>query len=186
MSMQELTGRATPKLPTEQARQEAQLRDFYNTVRSLYRAGVARWHAEQVFDRAWSFAEKHDEVDEEIKTAHRRREAGHTIHATGGRHFRSAGAHGPSAAQIAADAAVARQRAYTVLDTFVMRDGRPIGDVRYGELERIATADLVEASVIRQILDHAKAPHDAKVRDVVKPTVLKRMIAKARGGRRAN
>lgn len=85
----------------------------------------------------------------------------------------------PSPAQRAAAASVARTVAVTVLDTYRIRDGRAIGDVRFGELERLRSANAAEASLIRQIQRHATAGHDALVRDVVKADDLQRMIQKA-------
>jgi len=85
----------------------------------------------------------------------------------------------PSPQERAIAGTAAARLALTILDTFRVRDGRPIGDVRYGELDRLRGLNAMEAAVIRQIQDHAKAPHDARVRDVVKATDLNRMIQKA-------
>lgn len=85
----------------------------------------------------------------------------------------------PSAEDRAAAARVASRVALTILDTFRIRDGRAIGDVRYGELDRLRGLNAMEAAIIRQIQDHARAPHDARVRDVVKAVDLNKMIQKA-------
>lgn len=85
----------------------------------------------------------------------------------------------PSASQRAAAASVANAIAVTVLDTYRVRDGRAIGDVRFGELERLRSANAQEASLIRQIQRHAVADHDQRVRDVVKAEELNRMIQRA-------
>jgi hypothetical protein len=80
---------------------------------------------------------------------------------------------------LAAAAAVAKSVALTILDTYRIRDGRAIGDVRFGELEHLRSANAMEASLIRQIQRHATASHDARVRDVVKAKDLQRMIQRA-------
>jgi hypothetical protein len=84
----------------------------------------------------------------------------------------------PSHVERAAAATVAN-RIVTVLDSFRVRDGRAIGDVRIGELEGLRAANAMEASLIRQIQRHAVADHDARVRDVIKPDDLQIMIQKA-------
>lgn len=70
--------------------------------------------------------------------------------------------------------------AASVFDTFKVRDGRMIGDVRYGELERLETADRVEAAVFAAIRKHIQAPHDAKVRHLIKPKVLATIVKRTR------
>lgn len=85
----------------------------------------------------------------------------------------------PSAEDRAAASRVATSIALTVFDSFKVRDGRAIGDVRYGELRRMMSANATEAAVIRQILDHGDAPHDARVRDIIKTEQLQRMIQRA-------
>jgi hypothetical protein len=84
----------------------------------------------------------------------------------------------PSHAERVAAATVAN-RIVTVLDSFRVRDGRSIGDVRIGELEGLRAANAMEASLLRQIQRHAVADHDARVRDVIKPDDLQIMIQKA-------
>jgi hypothetical protein len=85
----------------------------------------------------------------------------------------------PSPAQRRAAASVAKVVAITVLDTFKVRDGRSIGDVRHGELGRMASTNLREAKVFTQIMEFASAPSDAKVRDIISAKELQRMIQKA-------
>jgi hypothetical protein len=86
----------------------------------------------------------------------------------------------PSAAQIASRDGVKADIAASIFDTFKLRDGRGIGDVRYGELERLETSGLVEAEVLRAIRKRGVAPHDAKVRHIIKPAVLNRIVLKAK------
>lgn len=74
---------------------------------------------------------------------------------------------------------VARQVAQSVLDSFKVRDGRSIGDVRFGELDSLAFTNEMEAALVRQIKLHARASHDSKVRDVVKDREMKQFIANA-------
>jgi hypothetical protein len=85
----------------------------------------------------------------------------------------------PSAQDRAAGARVALTVAVTVFDSFKVRDGRGIGDVRFGELRRMMNTNAREAAVIRQILEHGDAPHDAQVRDIIKTDHLQRMIQRA-------
>lgn len=86
----------------------------------------------------------------------------------------------PSAQERAASGAVARTVAITVLDTYRIRDGRCIGDVSYGEIERLRTANASEAAVFDQILKHVtSADHAAKVRDLIKVKDLQRFIQNA-------
>lgn len=85
----------------------------------------------------------------------------------------------PSPADRAAANTVAKVVALTVLDTFRVRDGRSIGDVRYGELGRLMTTNAREAAVIKLILDHGNAPHDARVRDIIKIKDFQVMIQRA-------
>jgi hypothetical protein len=85
----------------------------------------------------------------------------------------------PSAEDRAAASRVANSIALTIFDSFKVRDGRPIGDVRFGELKRMMSANAIEAAVIRQILEHGDAPHDARVRDLLKTEQLQRMIQRA-------
>lgn len=85
----------------------------------------------------------------------------------------------PTASQVAAMVKVAKESAITVLDSFKVRDGRAIGDVRVGELERLRSANAMEASVVRQIQRLGVFNHDARVRDVVKPQELQRIIQRA-------
>lgn len=84
----------------------------------------------------------------------------------------------PSPAQRAATAAVAAK--ISVLDTYRVRDGRAIGDVRYGEIEHLRNQDAMAASIWRQIQRaHPNAPHDMAIRDVLKAEELQRMIQRA-------
>lgn len=85
----------------------------------------------------------------------------------------------PSALDRAAAGRVAHAVAASVFDSFKVRDGRGIGEVRFGELKRMMTTNAREAAVIRQIIEHGDAPHDARVCDMVKQDALERMIQRA-------
>jgi hypothetical protein len=85
----------------------------------------------------------------------------------------------PSALDRAAAGKIAQTVALTAFDSFKVRDGRGIGDVRFGELKRMMTTNAREAAVIRQILDHGDSPHDMQVRQVIKRADLERMIQRA-------
>lgn len=84
----------------------------------------------------------------------------------------------PSAAQRAASAAVAAK--ISILDTYKVWDGRGIGDVNYGEAERFRNRSAMDASIWRQIQRaHPNAPHDMKIRDIVKTDEFQRMLQRA-------
>ena len=86
----------------------------------------------------------------------------------------------PSPAQRASSARVATQLAMTILDSYKVRDGRAIGDVRYGEIEHLRNQDAMAASIWRQIQRaHPNAPHDMAIREIVKAEELQRMIQRA-------
>lgn len=85
-----------------------------------------------------------------------------------------------SPAFVAAAKSGAKAIALTVLDSFKVRDGRPIGDITFGELERLRGESAQEASLLRQIQRHtANASPDAKVREIIKAADLERMIQRA-------
>jgi hypothetical protein len=76
----------------------------------------------------------------------------------------------PSASQRKADLEARKVIRLTILDTHKIRDGRAIGDVRYGEIEQLRAANAVEASIFRQIQRRiGYADHDCKLRDLLKP-----------------
>lgn len=85
----------------------------------------------------------------------------------------------PSQAQRNAARRVAQTMAVTVLDTHRIRDGRAIGDVRFGELDRIRSSNTREAALLRLIQRHAQADDNMRVRDVVKAKDMQIMIQKA-------
>lgn len=86
----------------------------------------------------------------------------------------------PSPVQRAAAASVHKAAAVTILDTYKIRDGRAIGDVRFGEVDRLRLEDVRHASVWRQIqLAHPNTPHDMKLRDVLKAEELQRFQQRA-------
>jgi len=68
----------------------------------------------------------------------------------------------------------------TVYDTFKVRDGRGIGDVRWGQLASLEGADMLSAAVIRRLMKHTQAPHDMTVREAVKVRDLRRIVSEAR------
>lgn len=85
----------------------------------------------------------------------------------------------PSADRVQATIDARSKSATALLDSFKIRDGRPIGDVRFGELNELRLKNDVESRVLYQVMHHANAAHDAKVRDVIKDTELRRFIANA-------
>lgn len=85
----------------------------------------------------------------------------------------------PSIHDRAAAGRIARTITLTIFDSFKVRDGRGIGDVRWGQLKSLRSTDLMSASVIDQLMKHTQAPHDTRVRDAVKASDLQRMIQRA-------
>ena len=86
----------------------------------------------------------------------------------------------PSASGRAAVMRAATNIARSVLDSFKVRDGRPIGDLAFCELENMRFDNAREAAVIRQIQRHyANAPGNALVRDLIGEDDLNRFVQKA-------
>lgn len=70
-----------------------------------------------------------------------------------------------------------------VFDHLKIGDGRSIGNVRVGEIERLAESLRLIVHVLCAVLDHGRADHSARIRDVVKESTLAEMIAAARDAR---
>jgi hypothetical protein len=88
----------------------------------------------------------------------------------------------PGHARRGAEAMTAVQHvaAKTLLDTFKVRDGRPVGDVLFKELDGMRAANAREASVLRAIQLHtANAESTDRVRDIVSPAHLEAIVAAA-------
>lgn len=78
------------------------------------------------------------------------------------------------AAMAAAQAPLVR----SVMDTFRLADGRPVGDVCWGEINGLIVANGREGRVLRAIRMHiAEAPGDALVRDIVRASVIEAALA---------
>jgi hypothetical protein len=69
----------------------------------------------------------------------------------------------------------------TIFDTITLRDGTPIGDLRWSQLDRFIADNAHEAALLRLVKSHA-VPSDpnAKVRDVVKLAALQRFVQQAK------
>lgn len=105
--------------------------------------------------------------------------SGHSADAKRGHDRSAASVREPSMAERAATAKVMR---LTILDTFKLYDGqsvRSIGDFRRGELATVRAMNLQHAAIIDQILGHARADSDQKVRTIVKEQDLQRFIQEA-------
>jgi hypothetical protein len=69
----------------------------------------------------------------------------------------------------------------TIFDTITLRDGTPIGDLRWSQLDRFIADNAHEAALLRMVKSHAvPADPNAKVRDVVKIDVLQRFVRQAK------
>lgn len=69
----------------------------------------------------------------------------------------------------------------SVYDSYLTRDGIPIGDVVFSAISRIESANSREAALLRLIREHVSPVGDpnARVRDLIKIEDLQRMIQKA-------
>jgi hypothetical protein len=69
----------------------------------------------------------------------------------------------------------------TIFDTITLRDGTPIGDLRWSQLDRFIADNAHEAALLRLVKSHA-VPSDpnARVRDVVKLAALQRFVQQAK------
>lgn len=81
-----------------------------------------------------------------------------------------------SITDVRAAAKAAQHIARTVFDSFKVRDGRAIGDVTFGEIERLRASNSQEAAVLRQIQRHIQASPETRIRDAVKESDLERFI----------
>lgn len=105
--------------------------------------------------------------------------SGQTLGAKHGQTRSAAPVREPSPTERAASAKVMR---LTIFETFKLYDGhsvRSIGDFRRGELAAVRAMNLQHAAVIDQILGHARADSDQKVRAIVKEQDLQRFIQEA-------
>ncbi len=67
------------------------------------------------------------------------------------------------------------------MDSYKLRDGRPIGDVRWGELASLAARSLEEACVLEAIRTRGTpADPGVKVRDILKDADLAEIVARAK------
>lgn len=68
----------------------------------------------------------------------------------------------------------------SALDTFRVRNGRSIGDVRRGEIDGLVKENTIEARVLKRVKQHhADAAPSAKVRDLISPATLEIFIHEA-------
>lgn len=82
--------------------------------------------------------------------------------------------------RIAAAIAINQKIARTVLDSYRVRDGRSIGDVKWHEVERLRRDAGQEAAIFRQIQRQVNsAADDAKVRDLISADDLARFVQRA-------
>jgi len=78
------------------------------------------------------------------------------------------------------DAMQARKELTTIMDTYLTRDGIPIGDVQWSALPRIAITNQREAVLCKMIYEHGTpADPNARVRDILKVDELQRMMQKS-------
>lgn len=82
----------------------------------------------------------------------------------------------PTAAEIRVAGEVARDGAITIMDTHKIRDGRSIGNIRFGELESLRATNLQEAALFKLIQKHCVADSSTLIRDAIKLDVLQRYL----------
>ena len=77
--------------------------------------------------------------------------------------------------------------ARTVLDTFRVRGGKPVGDVTFGELESLRARSALEAGLLARIQKYAGPNVDtaARVRDIVPPDLVDKALKELKRGRHA-
>lgn len=87
---------------------------------------------------------------------------------------------GPTITQRTAAAAVKTRLSETVLDTFTVSDGRPIGDITLAEIPDLRGKSLREAYVLGEIQKQAgRAPSGYRVREIVDAAEVEEMLRKA-------
>lgn len=80
---------------------------------------------------------------------------------------------------LAAIASIQPTMAKSIMDTFRIRDGRPIGDVSWGEIGGLIADNDREARVLRAVRMHiAEAPSDALIRDIVRASVIEAALTR--------
>lgn len=88
-----------------------------------------------------------------------------------------------SASDIKAAGHFAHQIARTVLDSFRVRDGRSIGDITVGEVERLRASNAREAAVLRQIQRHignlGQLDQSTQLRELLNHEVVERFVQRA-------
>lgn len=68
----------------------------------------------------------------------------------------------------------------SIFDTIKLRDGTPVGDLRWSQLDRFIANNSREASLLRLIRDYGRpADPNARIRDVVNLADLQRMVQRA-------
>lgn len=74
----------------------------------------------------------------------------------------------------------ALRRVTTIYDSIVLRDGTPIGDLRYSQLDRFIATNAQEAALLRMVRDHGvPADRNARIRDLVTVEMLQRFVQRA-------
>ena len=73
-----------------------------------------------------------------------------------------------------------REVSPTIFDTRKLRDGTPIGDLRWSQLDRFASDNAQEAALLKLIKQHAvPADPNARVRDVISIDTLQSFVQKS-------
>lgn len=77
-------------------------------------------------------------------------------------------------------ASVQKTMKKTLLDTYKVLDGRILGDITYGELGSLAAKSVKDGALLKMLRDRVSNTDPAtKVRDIVKPKDLERMVKDA-------
>lgn len=109
-----------------------------------------------------------------------RSDAGHHNRSPARNHFvTSPAAAGPTAGAIAGRLAAKAAGAKSLMQTFLV-DGRPIGEIRFGEARRLGRAAGVTHYVLAAIVAHVQCPDETLIADAIREPDLARFIENAR------
>lgn len=65
----------------------------------------------------------------------------------------------------------------TIFESFLLRDGTPIGELRYSQLDRFIADNAQEAALLRMIRNHARpADPNERIKNIVKEKDLQRFV----------
>jgi hypothetical protein len=79
-----------------------------------------------------------------------------------------------------AELSVVRDAMPSIFDTQLLRDGTPLGDLRFSQIDRFIATNTKEAALLRLVRDHGQpCDQNARIRDIVNIETMQRMLQKA-------